>query len=77
MASSRMRLDPRPEFENSWGSIHGGVLMSVLDVVLSSSGRSLDETCIGATTVEIKINFIAAARGACWPKAAHNAPAVR
>jgi uncharacterized protein (TIGR00369 family) len=60
---ARMRLDPRPEFENSWGAIHGGVLLSVLDVVLSSSSRSLDETCIGATTVEIKTNFIAASRG--------------
>lgn len=60
---ARMRLEPRPEFENSWGAIHGGVLLSVLDVVLSSSSRSLDETCIGATTVEIKTNFISASRG--------------
>ena len=60
----RLRLDPRPELENSWGSMHGGVLMTLLDVALASAGRSLDESCNGALTVEIKVNFIAAASGA-------------
>jgi uncharacterized protein (TIGR00369 family) len=59
----RMRLDPRPEFENSWGSMHGGALMTLLDVALASAGRSLDEHCNGALTVEIKVNFIGAAVG--------------
>ena len=26
----RMRLDPQPEFLNSWGSVHGGALMTLL-----------------------------------------------
>jgi len=60
----RLRLDPRPELENSWGSMHGGVLMTLLDVALASAGRSLDEGCNGALTVEMKVNFIAAAKGA-------------
>lgn len=60
----RLRLDPRPELENSWGSLHGGVLMTLLDVALASAGRSLDEACNGALTVEMKVNFIAAATGA-------------
>ena len=59
----RLRLDPRPELENSWGSVHGGVLMTLLDVALASAGRSLDERCNGALTVEMKVNFIAAATG--------------
>ena len=59
----RARLDSRPEFENSWGSVHGGVLMTMLDVALASAGRSLDENCNGALTVEMKVNFIAAAYG--------------
>jgi uncharacterized protein (TIGR00369 family) len=59
----RLRLDPRPELENSWGSVHGGVLMTLLDVALASAGRSLDERCNGALTVEMKVNFIAAAQG--------------
>jgi uncharacterized protein (TIGR00369 family) len=59
----RLRLDPRQEFDNSWGSVHGGVLMTLLDVALASAGRSLDPACNGALTVEIKINFISAAVG--------------
>jgi uncharacterized protein (TIGR00369 family) len=60
----RLRLDPRPELTNSWGSLHGGVLMTLLDVALASAGRSLDESCNGALTVEMKVNFISAAMGA-------------
>jgi uncharacterized protein (TIGR00369 family) len=59
----RLRLDPRSELTNSWGSVHGGVLMTLLDVALASAGRSLDENCNGALTVEMKVNFIAAAQG--------------
>ena len=59
----RLRLDPKPEFENSWGSLHGGVLMTLLDVALASAGRALDDDCNGALTVEMKVNFIAAAAG--------------
>jgi uncharacterized protein (TIGR00369 family) len=59
----RLRLDPRAELANSWGSVHGGVLMTLLDVALASAGRSLDDTCNGALTVEMKVNFIAAANG--------------
>ena len=66
---ARMRLDPKPEFENSWGGMHGGVLLTLLDVVLSTAGRSLDPQCYGAATVEIKTNFIAAARGAVLAEA--------
>jgi acyl-coenzyme A thioesterase PaaI-like protein len=37
--------------------------MTLLDVALSSAARSLDPDCIGATTVEMKTNFLAAATG--------------
>lgn len=58
-----IQFDPRPEHFNSWKGVHGGVLLSVLDVALSSAARSLDPACTGATTVEIKTNFLAAATG--------------
>lgn len=60
---ARIGFDPRPEHLNSWNAIHGGALMSLLDVALSSAARSLDPACIGATTVEMKTNFLAAATG--------------
>ena len=38
------------------------------DVALSSAARSLDSACIGATTVEMKTNFLAAATGPFRPR---------
>ena len=55
---------PRPEHFNSWNGIHGGVVMSLLDVALSSASRALDPACSGAATVEMKTNFLAIGRGA-------------
>jgi uncharacterized protein (TIGR00369 family) len=57
----RLRFTARPEHLNSWNGIHGGVLMTLLDVALGSAARSLDVACIGATTVELKTNFLSAA----------------
>ena len=57
----RLKFAPRPEHLNSWNGIHGGVLISLLDVALGSAARSLDVSCIGATTMELKANFLAAA----------------
>jgi uncharacterized protein (TIGR00369 family) len=59
----RIRFEPRPEHLNSWNGVHGGVLLTLLDVALGSASRSLDLQCIGATTVELKANFLAAATG--------------
>jgi uncharacterized protein (TIGR00369 family) len=64
-----IRLDPRPEHLNSWKGVHGGVLMSLLDVSLSSASRALDPACIGASTVEIKVNFLAVATGSMLSEA--------
>ena len=59
----RIRFEPRPEHLNSWKGIHGGVIMTLLDVALGSSSRALDPACNGATTVELKANFLAGALG--------------
>ena len=48
---------------NSWQVAHGGVVVSVLDIAMGMSAKSLDEASIGATTVELKTNFIKAATG--------------
>lgn len=60
----RIAFAPRPEHFNSWSGIHGGVMMTLLDIALSSASRALDPACTGATTVEMKTNFLAIARGA-------------
>jgi uncharacterized protein (TIGR00369 family) len=58
-----IRFEPGPEHLNSWQGVHGGAVMTLLDVALSSAARSLDSACIGATTVEMKANFLSAATG--------------
>ncbi len=60
---ARVAFEPKTEHFNSWKSIHGGVLMGVIDVTMGAASRALDAKCIGATTVEMKTNFIGAAQG--------------
>jgi len=61
--TAKVGYEPKPEHFNSWQAIHGGAVMALLDVALSSACRALDEKCIGCLTVEIKVNFIGAATG--------------
>lgn len=43
---------------NSWMVTHGGVTMTLLDVVMSMAGRSLDPDARGGVTVEMKTSFL-------------------
>ena len=43
---------------NSWHVAHGGVTMTLLDVVMSMAGRSLDPDARGGVTVEMKTSFM-------------------
>ena len=58
-----LELALREEHMNSWQVAHGGVVMSVLDIVMGMSAKTLDGASIGAVTVELKTNFIKAATG--------------
>ena len=58
MVTQKLGINLKEEYKNSWGAVHGGVLCSLLDVTLATSARSLDTNCIGAITIEFKINFI-------------------
>ena len=58
-----LELQLREEHLNSWQVAHGGVVMSVLDIVMGLSAKTLDENSIGATTIELKTNFLKAATG--------------
>ena len=60
-------LDLRPEMMNSWDVAHGGVVMTLLDVVMAHAARSVrDDTDHGApgiVTVEMKTSFMRPATG--------------
>ena len=62
----KLILNSNPVLQNSWGSLHGGVIMTLLDVALASASRSLDEKCNGAITIELKTNFISVASGTVY-----------
>lgn len=51
-------LELLPRHMNSWQVTHGGVTMTLLDVVMSMAGRSLDPDARGGVTVEMKTSFL-------------------
>ncbi|HVL75343.1 MAG TPA: PaaI family thioesterase [Noviherbaspirillum sp.] len=55
-AQVALNLDER--HMNSWMVTHGGVTMTLLDVVMSMAGRSLDPEARGGVTVEMKTSFL-------------------
>ncbi len=61
---SSMSLVPRADQLNSFGVVHGGVVMTMLDVAMALAARSgdMDEGHVnvrGAVTVEMKTSFMA------------------
>lgn len=63
LGSVCIALELREEHMNSWEVAHGGVIMGLLDIAMGMSAKSLEPTSNGATTVEMKTNFLKAAVG--------------
>lgn len=55
---SHIELEVEGRHLNSWNVVHGGVLMSLLDVAMAVAGRSLDPEAGGGVTVEMKTSFL-------------------
>jgi uncharacterized protein (TIGR00369 family) len=51
-------LNLLPRHMNSWQVSHGGVTMTLLDVVMSMAGRSLVPQARGSATIEMKTSFL-------------------
>ena len=67
-----LRLVLAPHLENSFGMVHGGVSMTLLDVGMAMAARSLINTALdvsaasenyGVVTVEMKASFLAPGTG--------------
>jgi uncharacterized protein (TIGR00369 family) len=54
---AQVALELQERHMNSWHVTHGGVVMTLLDVVMSMAGRSLDPNARGGVTVEMKTSF--------------------
>ena len=58
-----MSLKRRPELLNSWGAAHGGVIMTMLDLVMSMAVRGhYNDLNAGVLTVDMSIGFLNASK---------------
>jgi uncharacterized protein (TIGR00369 family) len=51
-------MDVKPEFMNSVGVLHGGIVTTISDAAMGIACGSLLDFNTGMTTIELKINFI-------------------
>ena len=60
---AELRMPTRREHQNSFNVVHGGILMTVLDVVMAHAARSLnvdgEGRQQGVVTIEMKTSFFA------------------
>lgn len=60
---ARLVLDPRPELGNVIGSVHGGVVLTLLDVVMASAAVSRVDFARTAVTLNCDSSFLEPGRG--------------
>jgi len=62
--TARLSLPVEKEFTNSLGTVHGGVIMSLLDVALCTAARTLHPDSTGVITIDLSTSFIGGGSGA-------------
>jgi uncharacterized protein (TIGR00369 family) len=62
--SARLSLPVEPHLTNSIGTVHGGVIMSLLDVALCTAARTLHPDSLGVITIDMSTSFIGGGSGA-------------
>ena len=55
-------LDTRPDFSNPLGTVHGGIAATLLDSVMACAVHTTLPAGVAYTTLELKINYIRAAK---------------
>ena len=61
---ARLSLPIEPRLTNSLGTVHGGVIMSLLDVALCTAARTLHPDSVGVVTIDMSTSFIGGGSGA-------------
>ena len=59
--TSELHYSPRPEHHNSFDITHGGAVMTLLDVVMATAARSVEQD-MGVVTIEMKTSFMRPAK---------------
>ena len=62
--SAHLSVPVEPHLTNSLGTVHGGVIMSLLDVALCTAARTLHPESVGVITINMSTSFIGAGSGA-------------
>lgn len=60
---SRISLEIKPEYENSFGIAHGGVIMTLLDFAMGAAARSTTDIPLGAMTIDMTVSFLRPSTG--------------
>lgn len=61
---ARLSLPIEAHLTNSFGTVHGGVILSLLDVALCTAARTLHPDSLGVITIDLSSSFIGAGNGA-------------
>ncbi|MDQ5849833.1 MAG: PaaI family thioesterase [Pseudomonadota bacterium] len=61
--SARLSLPVEKHLANSIGTVHGGVIMSLLDVALCTAARTLHPDSVGVITIDMSTSFIGGGSG--------------
>ncbi len=61
-ARAVIALERKPELLNSWGGAHGGVIMTMLDVVMSMAVRGHYRENTAVVTIDMSVGFMNAGR---------------
>jgi uncharacterized protein (TIGR00369 family) len=61
--SARLSVPVARELTNSLGTVHGGVIMSLLDVAVCTAARTLHPESIGVITIDLSVSFIGGGTG--------------
>jgi len=62
--TARLSVPVAAHLTNSLGTVHGGVIMSLLDVALCTAARTLHPESVGVITINLSTSFIGAGSGA-------------
>jgi uncharacterized protein (TIGR00369 family) len=62
--TAQLSVPVEPHLTNSLGTVHGGVIMSLLDVALCTAARTLHPESLGVITINMSTSFIGGGKGA-------------
>jgi uncharacterized protein (TIGR00369 family) len=62
--TARLSLPAAPHLTNSMGLLHGGVIVSLLDVAMCTAARTQHPESAGVITIDLSTSFIGGASGA-------------